>query len=359
MVTSQLQKYSSGKISLTGHSYVHTIATSAQFSDNTTGTRRHKAKQKTYSERLADRNRTKRALVRLLDESGDFEQADKVKSCGAKFSVVTCGEHILSRQAHFRCSFRFCPFCAGRRSQKFVDKYFPLTSLFIRRYSEFTGQTGRVTPCHLTLTQAHRIGETYKETRKRLLENFKKLNRNKFWNEHFAGALVAVESTLSNDGSHHAHLHLIAFRRSFFDVTLLRDEYLKITGDSHVLRLDEITDLQAGLKEVIKYSVKPQDIEKFSVEDLKQLLETKGAKNLFAIGEFAKFCAKYKQTDDEKAEFAVEKTDLALRDDDGEFIDWKCCPHCGKSVYEVPLTVENLIMFARNIEAIPKYRTPV
>ncbi len=328
------------------HSYLDTLVTSPQVSLETPVKPR---RYKLYSERLADRNRTKKCLVRLLDGIGEFEQSDKLKSCGGKFNVLTCGNHILGRQPLFRCSFRFCPYCAARRAQKFTDKYVPLSALFLRRFGS------PLTPVHLTITQAHRTGENYGETRKRLIDNFRNLTRRMFWRRHFAGALVSVEATKSNDGTFHVHLHILGFRRRYFKIQLLSAEWLDVTGDSHVLKLREITNLRSGLAEVIKYTVKPQDFEKFTGDDMRQLLKVKGLKNLFAIGEFSKFCAKYQQTEAEKVEFArKEKADLTIRDDDGEFLKFADCPHCQKPLFEKVLTVEQLIEFARKIEAVPR-----
>jgi hypothetical protein len=287
---------------------------------------------------------TKRNLVELLHSIGEHEQADKLNLCGSRFRVVTCGSHIVARTPYEKCDFRLCPFCAARRAQKFAEKYARLSTLFMRRCGS------PVTPVHLTLTQSQRAGESYPTARKRLLTNFKKLTRRNFWKEHFAGALVSVESTKPAAESWHVHLHLTAFRRSFFDTEKLRSEWLAVTGDSHVLRLDKIENLGDGLRETIKYAVKPSDIHGLTGDDLRQLLLTKGAKNIFAIGEFAKFCAEYEMTDAERAEFEPKKQDLTRRDDDGEALGLVSCPSCGGELFEVNLSAEKLLYLARSIE---------
>jgi hypothetical protein len=307
--------------------------------------------RRSYSERLADKLATKGKLVGLLHSIGEHERGDKVNQCGSRFRVVTCGSHIVARTPYDTCNFRYCPFCAARRAQKFTDKYSALSSLFVRRFG------APLTPVHLTITQAHIVGETYAQARQRLLSNFKKLTRRKFWKRHFAGALVSVEGTKAvADACWHVHLHLTAFRRRFFDTDALRAEWLAVTGDSHVLRIDLIEDLQSGLRETIKYAVKPSDIHNLSGADLHELLATKGAKNLFAIGEFANFCARYEMTEAERVEFAPEKRELQNRDDDGEPLGYVSCPNCGGELFEVNLSAEKLLYFARSIET--KARPP-
>lgn len=324
------------------HNYLDNRATSAH---------RVKSKQiksRSYAERLSDKTKTKGALAALLHSIGEHEQADKVNLCGSRFRVLTCGSHIVARTPFEKCNFRFCPFCAARRAQKFADKYLTLSRLFIRRFG------APLTPVHLTITQSHISGETYADARKRLLANFKKLTRRAFWKTHFAGALVAVDATKANDGCWHVHLHLTAFRRRFFDSDALRAEWLAVTGDSHVLKLQLINNLRNGLQETIKYAVKPADISEFSGHDLRQLLATKGKKNLFTIGEFSNFCARYELTEAEQAEFEREKVDFVNRDDDGELLGFAACPTCGGELFEVNLTAEKLIFFARSLETAPR-----
>jgi hypothetical protein len=88
---------------------------------------------------------------------------------------------------------------------------------------------------------------------------------------------------------------------------------------------------------------------------MKQLLKLKGKNMTFPFGDFKKFCAEYKLTPDEKAEFKRETDDYVIRDAAGEFVGYKPCP-CGKPLFETKLSTANLLEFVRNIESIPKAR---
>lgn len=287
-----------------------------------------------YSERLANKHRTKTKLAKLLKVLGEDDLVAKMELCSSKFIALTCGSHVIGRRPTHRCDFRLCPFCASRRSKKLINKYLPM-------FVAFAGP--QLVPVHLTLTQAHRVGESLKLSLKRLMDSFKKLSRRSFFLEFFAGGGVAVEVTLGTDGAWHSHLHLLAFRRRFCDVDQLRDEWRTVTGDSHVLRIVLVKDLERGLEEVLKYISKPLDIEKFEPKHIKQFLEIKGTRMFRAFGDFAKFCRNYEPSDNEM-DGPIPSTAVAGED----------CPRCGKELFETPLmTVNELIGFARRIEAGP------
>jgi hypothetical protein len=300
-----------------------------------------RSKAQHLSERLNNRNRTKSRLVDLLKSLGEVDLSKRVDLCAAKFSVLTCGEHIAQRKPHDKCNFRLCPHCAARRSRKVIEKYLPRAVAFMSQSSV------RVSPVHLVLTLQHRAGEPVEKARKRLMDAFKRLTRRKFWSEHFLGGLYAVEFTLGTDNAWHCHAHLLAFRIRWFDVALLKSEWLTITGDSHVLRLDLIDDLSSGLGEVVKYLSKPLDIERFDKRHLSQFLMMAGKKMLGAFGEFMTFCRNYKPSESETAK---------LTDKQPDYYEGDCCPSCQKPLFEVPLSVVDLIAFVRRIEArtVPK-----
>jgi hypothetical protein len=302
--------------------------------------RQRPRKQRVLSERLSINYQTKRRLVGILERLGEIDLVERITLCGSKFSAVTCGKHIVQKRPYHKCDFRLCPYCAPRRSSRILAKYLPMAAAFVRH------SLSPVTPCHIVLTLKHRPGETLDQSRKRLLGAFKKLSKRSFWNKHFAGGIRAVETTAAKDGCWHTHLHVLAFRRSFFDVDLLRSEWLAVTGDSHVVRIDRVTDLQTGLREVVKYISKPLDINSFSTHHIKQFLEIKGARMFSAFGEFAEFCKNYEPSDNEKAAVAG-----------GERVDYcegDCCPICDAPLFEIPMTVEDLIGFARRLESVPR-----
>jgi plasmid rolling circle replication initiator protein Rep len=314
------------------------ISSHHTYLDNRTTTKQKPSKRQSLSasERLAKKQKTKDALIVLLKKVGESELVDRLKLCGSKFSTITCGSHIVGRSPKESCNFRLCPHCAAKRSNRINRKYAPMAAAFLK--------TGRFAPVHLVLTQTHKIGETLADGRKRLNAAFKKLQKRRFWLNHFGGGLSVFEFTITEDGSYHCHLHILAFRRRFFDIALLRSEWLKLTGDSFVLRLDKIDDLSRGLREVVKYISKPLDIERFKPKTIRDFLALKGARLFSAFGQFAAFCRKFDATDNETDADGVK----------GGFCEGDCCPVCEMPLFEMVLTVKDLIGFMRKIESVPK-----
>ncbi len=301
-----------------------------------------KRQQKSASERLQIKHRTKETLVMLLKKVGEIELSDRVKMCGSKFSTLTCGRHVISRKPFHNCEFRLCPHCASRRSKKITRKYLPMMAEFLK--------VGKFTPCHLVLTQAHRKRETVARSRKRLMKSFGNLVKRKFFEEHFAGGIYAFEATISESvdsaGCWHSHLHLLVFRRRFFDISLLRSEWKKVTGDSHVLRLDPVKDIESGLREILKYVSKPLDIAKFKPRHLREFLLMKGAKMFGKFGQFGIFCRKFEPSDNPEP---AEGEEIYSGYTEGD-----CCPFCDEPLFEMVLAVEELIGFMRRLEAVPR-----
>ncbi len=318
--------------------------------------------KETKAEKLAAKRQTQRTLVKLLHGIREDELADKFNRCSQNFIFKTCGEHILDPRADFRCEqYKLCPFCARRRANRLCNKYLPLATLFERRSMQFIGK--KVTPCHLVLTQKQRKGETAVESRQRLYDSIsKKLIRRKFFKENFAGGLGSFEITVSKrkGKNWHIHAHLTVFRVGFWGketgkLDELKRLWAECSPDAENLYLGVIDGIGRGLSETIKYGMKPADIENLNGDQMKQLLKLKGKNMTFPFGDFKKFCAEYKLTPDEKAEFAKETDDFTIRDADGEFVGYKPCP-CGKPLFETKLSTANLLEFVRNIESIPKTR---
>jgi hypothetical protein len=318
------------------HTYLDNRATTAQRQQPTTRNRRP------ASQRLSERDKTKVLLVGLLS-TVDRDLGEKIRNCGSRFAVKTCGKHIISRQPLNRCDHRLCPYCASRKSRLKMKKYLPIVLAFIKH------SPVPVTLCHLVLTLTYIDGETAKEAKKRLYNAFKKLIRRDFWNEHFAGGLYSIEQTISEAnltqkaGMWHCHLHALVFRKKFFDIAELRNEWLTATGDSNVLRLDKVTEVKSGMIEVLKYVTKPSDLKNYTPDHVSQLLKMKGEKMFGAFGEFAKFAKDYTASDNDNEEL-IERFDYAEGD---------CCPHCEEPLFTVVLSVAETIGFYKRLEQMP------
>jgi diadenosine tetraphosphate (Ap4A) HIT family hydrolase len=290
------------------------------------------------SQAARERLQTKRHLAALAVEIHAPELADKLRRCHSRLSVLTCGRHIAQIIPNYTCEFRLCPDCGRRRSRKLQNKYLPMMRAFLRHH--------HVTPVHLVLTQTHKK-ETRKQSVKRIKDAFTKLQRRLFWKEFFKGGTWSLEFTKDKNGLHHTHLHIVGFRRKFFDIGLLRDEWLAVTGDSHVLNLKPIQDIAAGLREVVKYVSKPLDIRRFGAADLKEFIGLKNMRMFGTFGEFRDFCKSFVPSDNDGDE--VSELESLNRD----LTEGCACPKCAAPLFDLRLSSDELLRFYEQIESSP------
>jgi diadenosine tetraphosphate (Ap4A) HIT family hydrolase len=301
-------------------------------------TKSQRENQRTRSQRARERLRTKEHLSRLAVGLGEVELAHKIERCHSRLSVLTCGRHIARIIPNFTCEFRLCPDCGRRRSRRLQNKYLPAMRAFMLH--------NKVTPVHLVLTQTHQK-ESREQSVKRIKDAFTKLQRREFWKKHFKGGTWSLEFTKDKNGLHHTHLHIIGFRRKFFDIELLRSEWLAVTGDSHVLHLKPILDLAAGLREVVKYVSKPLDIRRFGADDLKEFLGLKNMRMFGTFGEFRDFFKDFEPSDNEGA--AVGELESLARD----LVEGCACPQCSEPLFDLRMSAKELPQFYEQTESSP------
>lgn len=299
----------------------------------------------TRSERAQSRLETKRHLIALAKEIHEDKLAEKLSECHSKLAVLSCGKHTPVMIPNATCEFRLCPDCARRRSRKIQNKYLPMIEPFM--------QQNYVTPVHIVLTQAHRA-ETLKESVGRLMKAFRKLTHRKFWKDHFKGGMWSIEFTVDKSGLYHTHLHILAFRSQFFKVGELRSLWKEITGDSHVVRIDAVTDPVAGTKEVLKYAIKPLSVANLSARHLRDFMKMKNSRFFNTFGEFRDFCRNYSTSDN--ADVSTLSTDLEPSRKD--LIEGCACPYCDEPLFEVRVSAKELPAFLRRIESSARTNSP-
>jgi hypothetical protein len=316
---------SSGSSKRQSQTYVHTGVINSQ-----------QTKKKSRSETFKARQKTKRHLALLASEIHEPNLSEKLLRCHSRLAFLTCGQHVHQVIPNFVCEFRLCPDCARRKSRKRVNNYLPVMTAFVRR--------NRVKPVHLVLTQTHKK-ETRKQSVKRLKTAFDNLIRREFWKEHFRGGTWSIEFTKDKDNLHHTHLHIIGFRKKFFDIDLLRAEWFSVTGDSFILRLDPITELSKGLLEVFKYVSAPLDTDRFTAEDLRDFLNLRNTHLFGSFGEFRTFKSNYVASDDDK---------MSLPDYSryGNLVEGCVCPsdNCDRPLFERRKSAQGFANYMRKIE---------
>jgi hypothetical protein len=309
------------------HAYVHTRVLSEQ---------RNRVFRPPYtrSQRQSHRVRTKRTLQNLALATGETELGGKLQRCYGNVGAITCGRHLVKLIPDYTCGFRLCPDCARRRASKIVRKYLPAIVAY--------APASRTEAMHLVLTQSHRV-ESLKASVKRITQHFKALRRRAVWQQHFKGGLFAVEFTIDQNGLYHTHLHILAFRTRFFDVQLLKDAWLEITGDSTNLRINRLTgEPHDALREVLKYAVKPACIDDFTTDHFRDFLAMTRQRLFGTFGDFQKFAREYTAPPD-----AIDDIFPPVENRIGE-----PCSVCGEPLMDVRLRASDISEFLERLEAI-------
>jgi hypothetical protein len=168
----------------------------------------------------------------------------------------TCKQHLL------------CPFCAMRRSGKFVAKNLP-------KVEQVVNENRARIPAMVTFTVKN--GPDLRERFNHLRRAHKRLNQRRRdslkgqkhseWAK-VAGGITSYEFTKKAEGDWHPHIHALVMLDDFIDQKALSAEWLDITGDSYIVDIRRIKgkpnagglDIASGLLEVCKYALKFHDM---------------------------------------------------------------------------------------------------
>lgn len=173
-----------------------------------------------------------------------------------------------------RCHDRFCLPCMQDRARLVVANMKAQLSYEPTRF--------------LTLTLKH-SDEPLHDQLIRLYKSFYSLRHRAFWSDHVTGGIAFLELKLSrNDNRWHPHLHVL-LRGSYLPQKLVRDAWLQITGDSHIIDITLIRSPEQLYSYLTKYVTKGWDTGMY--RDLPRLVEAMIAlqhrKLLTCFGEFA------------------------------------------------------------------------
>lgn len=218
--------------------------------------------------------------------------------------LAQCGDYLSFKQyytagkvrltaANFCMVHLLCPLCAIRRGSKSLEAY-------IKRFEIIKTENPRLKLSMLTLTikNGDDLGERFKHLKKSIstvLEHRRKaLKGQRGYHTEFAkiaGLVGSIETT--KDGGQgeiketgwHPHAHIMVLHDERFDYVALQAEWLKITGDSHVLNVTPAKhpeDPARDFLEVFKYALKfadltpAQNLEAYQVMNGKNLLFSAG-----------------------------------------------------------------------------------
>ena len=196
----------------------------------------------------------------------------RLADCGSYLvfkNYFTTGKVRLTA-ANFCMAHLLCPLCAIRRGSKTLEAYLQRFEIIKREHPEF-----KLSMLTLTVKNGDDLEERFNHLRNSLRKMFERRRKAiagaRGWHSEFAkiaGLVGSIEITKDGalDGSAsgwHPHAHIMVLHDERFDYTALQAEWLKITGDSHVLNVTPAKhpdNPAQDFLEVFKYAVKFSDL---------------------------------------------------------------------------------------------------
>jgi hypothetical protein len=194
---------------------------------------------------------------------GKVKIADRLNRCGSYlvFRHYYTVDKVRLHAADFCNKHLLCPLCAILRGSKMVRAY-------LDRLKTIIAQQGPLKAYLVTFTVKN--GFDLSERFIHLQNSLKRLHKKRHGKGQFTEASKALGAVWSyefkrgkNSGLWHPHVHAIWLCKEAPDVQKLRDEWLAITGDSHMMDVTEFhnqDDVITGFLEVFKYAVKFSDL---------------------------------------------------------------------------------------------------
>lgn len=187
-------------------------------------------------------------------------QLDRLKSCGDYliFRHFFTVDEVKLHAARLCKQHLLCPLCAIRRGAKALKAY-------LDRWEVIQAQKPALRPFLVTLTvkDGPDLLERFRHLHAAQRELWMRKHRGQRSSLHgVAGAVWSYEVKRgAGSGLWHPHLHMIALAESMPDEQALAREWHAITGDSHIVDVRPIdqVDPVRGFVEVFKYAVKFSD----------------------------------------------------------------------------------------------------
>jgi len=224
----------------------------------------------TYQERLRARCSTEWiaavALYRQLDIDEKRDRSWNLHDCRTRAWFLRHRETGLVSVAANKCGLRWCPLCAQARAN------------YIRHsVSEWLSHADH--PKFLTLTVKH-TDEPLIDQITKLYESFRRLRKVKGFKKYVTGGVWFFQICRNvQEGQWHPHLHCI-ITGEYIPTRYLQNLWHKVTVDSHVLKLQSITDPDRVAGEVARYASRPANLKDFGLKSGLELYSAMHGKRL-------------------------------------------------------------------------------
>lgn len=214
------------------------------------------------------------------------QRISRFANCGAGAWIQWCESEKEARIVCDKCKDRFCASCGSDRAARITE------ALAVA----MTDQSCRF----MTLTLRHSQTPLSAQI-DRLYLCFSTLRRRAFWKDSVAGGAAFLEVKLSKTGLWHPHLHIIC-SGSFIDQKRLSQEWHAVTGDSSIVDIRAISDVEGRARYVTKYVTKPAPTEVFERPDKldEMICAMRGRRLCLTFGKWRGICLEG-ELDDERS----------------------------------------------------------
>ena len=195
-----------------------------------------------------------RAVEIYSEVDGPFHHKymDRLKDCRRYAWFVQNSVTKTLRVQSSRCKLRWCPICrdvSRRIVTKAVDEW-----LKIQQW-----------PKMITFTLKHSDDPLQLQIKK-LYDCFRKVRRRAYFQNHIHGGVWFFQLKFNKQSQQwHPHIHCLVAGK-FLPHNRLRTLWLKITGDSSIVDIRPVKDLENASTEVARYATSPADLTKVDLE---------------------------------------------------------------------------------------------
>lgn len=254
--------------------------------------------------------------------SGKF--TDRLKSCRKFAFFYRNNETGHLRVQSTRCKLRWCPICRD------VSRMIVTTAVdgWLRR---------RKFPKMLTFTLKHSDDDLLTQIN-RIYKSFQKIRQRVFFKKNVTGGVWFFQLKLNPlTEQWHPHIHCLVDGK-FLSQSKLKDLWLKITGDSFVVDVRPVKDLDNASTEVARYATSPADLTNMSFEHAWEVFDATEGKRICGTWGDAKGIVLHPTPQDDSDEWSkiADFTWIAIRKeyDEAAKIFWDC--YCNHKPYDGP-----------------------
>jgi len=264
--------------------------------------------------------------------SGKF--SDRLKTCRKFAFFYRHNESGKLRVQSSRCKLRWCPICRD------VSRMIVTTAVdgwLQRQYF----------PKMLTFTLKHSDDDLFSQIN-RLYDSFKKIRQRAYFKQNVTGGVWFFQLKLNPQTEQwHPHIHCLVAGK-FLKHSRLSELWHKITGDSFVVDVRPVKDLDNASTEVARYATSPADLTKMSFEQAWNVFDATEGKRICGTWGNAKGMVLRPTPADDSDEWSkiADFTWIAIRKeyDAAAKLFWEC--YCEHKPYYGPQLQTDEVLYA-------------